>query len=229
MRAAGPVRVTEHVYLVGSSDITDSRDCSVYAIDCGDIVLIDSGAGISTSQIARNLELTGLNPSRLTTLVLTHCHIDHVGGAAYFREKFGVSIVMHDLDARAVERGDSKMTAATWYNINLPPLPVNRKLIGDVELLTVGDGTIVCLHTPGHTPGSLSLYFDDKGERVLFGQDIHGPFLAEFGSDLTAWQASMEKLLSLEADVLCEGHFGVYRPKSAVRRYIDSYIDQYAE
>jgi hypothetical protein len=62
---------------------------------------------------------------------------------------------------------------------------------------------------------------------VLFGQDIHGPFLPEFGADLSAWRHSMETLLSLEADILCEGHFGVYRMKARVKEYIEGYLDQY--
>jgi glyoxylase-like metal-dependent hydrolase (beta-lactamase superfamily II) len=223
-----PSTVTDGVYLVGSSDLTDGRDCSVYLVDAGELVLIDSGAGVNTGQIVRNIELLGLDPSLLSTLILTHCHIDHVGGAAYFKELFGVKIVMHTLDAAAVEHGDPVKTGASWYNLHLAPLPVDVKITQAEETLGFRDGTrLVCLHTPGHTPGSLSLYRDQGEERVLFGQDIHGPFLPEFGADLTAWRRSMETLLSLEADILCEGHFGVYRTKLHVREYIESYLDEY--
>jgi glyoxylase-like metal-dependent hydrolase (beta-lactamase superfamily II) len=63
--------------------------------------------------------------------------------------------------------------------------------------------------------------------KVLFGQDIHGPFYASFGSDLDAWGKSMHKLLDLEADILCEGHFGIIRPASEVRDYIEDYLRSY--
>ena len=223
-----PETVTDGVYLVGSSDLTDGRDCSVYLVDAGDLVLIDSGAGVNTGQIARNIELLGLDPTNLSTLILTHCHIDHVGGAASFRERFGVKIVMHALDAAAVENGDPVKTGASWYDLRLAPLPVDVKIAQSEETLSFRDGTrLVCLHTPGHTPGSLSVYTDRGEARVLFGQDIHGPFLPEFGADLSAWRSSMEALLALEADILCEGHFGVYRTKAAVRRYIEGYLDQH--
>jgi glyoxylase-like metal-dependent hydrolase (beta-lactamase superfamily II) len=223
-----PEKVTDGVYLVGSSDLTDGRDCSVYLVDAGELVLIDSGAGVTTAQIVRNIELLGLDPSRLSTLILTHCHIDHVGGAAYFRDRFGVKIVMHTLDAGAVERADPVKTGASWYDLRLAPLPVDVRLGEAEEALSFRDGTrLVCLHTPGHTPGSLAVYGDLGEERVLFGQDIHGPFLPEFGADLSAWRRSMEALLGLEADILCEGHFGVYRTKVHVREYIEGYLDQY--
>jgi len=224
-----PEKVTEGVYLVGSSDLTDGRDCSVYLVDAGELVLIDSGAGVNTARIARNIELLGLDPAHLSTLILTHCHIDHVGGAAYFKERFGVKIVMHTLDAAAVEHADPVRTGASWYNLRLSPLPVDVKIAQGEEALSFSDGTrLVCLHTPGHTPGSLAVYGDRGEERVLFGQDIHGPFLPEFGADLSAWRRSMEVLLGLEADILCEGHFGVYRTKVHVREYIEGYLDRYA-
>ena len=224
-----PEKVTDGVYLVGSSDLTDGRDCSVYLVDAGELVLIDSGAGVNTARITRNIELLGLDPAHLSTLILTHCHIDHVGGAAYFKERFGVKIVMHTLDAAAVEHVDPVRTGASWYNLRLSPLPVDVKIAQGEEALSFSDGTrLVCLHTPGHTPGSLAVYGDRGEERVLFGQDIHGPFLPEFGADLSAWRRSMEALLGLEADILCEGHFGVYRTKVHVREYIEGYLDRYA-
>jgi glyoxylase-like metal-dependent hydrolase (beta-lactamase superfamily II) len=165
----------------------------------------------------------------LKSLILTHCHIDHIGGAPHFRDAFGCQIIMHHLDAEAVERGDDGMTAASWYNLSFPPMPVDVKLTRDEERLRFDDQEVVCLHTPGHTPGSLSVYLDRGGTRVLFGQDIHGPFSKEFGSDLAAWRSSMERLLALEADILCEGHFGVYQPKENVREYIRHYLEQYRE
>jgi glyoxylase-like metal-dependent hydrolase (beta-lactamase superfamily II) len=223
-----PETVSDGVYLVGSSDLTDGRDCSAYLIDAGELVLIDAGAGANTGQIVRNIELLGLDPARLSTLILTHCHIDHVGGAPYLKERFGVRIIMHELDAGAVEHGDQVRTGASWYGLPLPPLPVDVKLSGAEERLSFRDGTtLACLHTPGHTPGSISVWLDRGGERVLFGQDIHGPFLPEFGADLSAWRRSMKALLGLEADVLCEGHFGVSRTKARVREYIEGYLDQY--
>jgi glyoxylase-like metal-dependent hydrolase (beta-lactamase superfamily II) len=224
----GPIRISERLFLIGSSEITDSRDCSVYLLDLGELVLIDAGLGPSAPQIARNVKILGLEPEKISTLILTHCHIDHIGGAHYFRRKYGTRLVMHEKDAAPVERGDATMTAASWYRLPFPPLPIDM-ILSCEESLQFGDDHIVCLHTPGHTPGSLSVYIDLPEGRFLFGQDIHGPFYAEFGSDLTEWRKSMERLLSLEADTLCEGHFGVYSSKDAVRKYIMHYLESYDE
>ena len=136
---------------------------------------------------------------------------------------------MHEQDAKAVEKDDITMTAARWYNLDFEPTPVNVKLSGEEQTLTFGSHSLVWLHTPGHTPGSISLYLDIDRRRFLFGQDIHGPFHPDFGSDLVAWRESMQKLLALKADVLCEGHFGVYQPKERVSAYIEHYLETYDE
>jgi len=225
----GPREITQNIYLVGSPDITDPGDCAIYLLDLGELVLIDAGAGASYDEIVLNIEHLGLDPAKLKAVILTHCHIDHIGGAPRFREAFGCQIIMHHLDAAPVEGGDGRMTAASWYNLSFPPMPVDVKLTKDEERLRFGDQEVVCLHTPGHTPGSISVYLDRGGVRILFGQDIHGPFSEEFGSDLAAWRRSMEKLLTLETDILCEGHFGVFQPKENVTAYIRHYLDIYRE
>lgn len=225
----GPKEITEDTYIIGDSDISDSRDCSVYLLNLGELVLIDTGTGPSANKIIQNIEKLGFDPARISTVILTHCHIDHVGGAQEFKKRFGSRIVMHEIDAEVVERGDSRMTAAYWYGVNFAPLAVDVRLTKEEEKLTVGDQEIVCLHTPGHTPGSISVYLDRGGKRILFGQDIHGPFLAEFGANMAHWQKSMEKLLALKADILCEGHFGVYQPNEKVTEYIERYVEEYGE
>ena len=145
------------------------------------------------------------------------------------RRRFGVRLIMHELDAPAVEVADAKKTGASWYGIAFAPLPIDVHLTGEEKVLRFGDHDVVCLHTPGHTPGSISVYLNIDGKRVLFGQDIHGPFLKEFGADMTEWSASMQKLLALKADILCEGHFGVYQPAHSVTDYIERYLDEYGE
>jgi glyoxylase-like metal-dependent hydrolase (beta-lactamase superfamily II) len=221
--------IIKDIYLVGGSDITDTKDCSIYLLDLGELILIDTGAGMSVDAIIHNIKELGLDPGNLSTMVLTHCHIDHVGGAHEFKKRFGARIVIHHLDAEAVENGDKVLTGASRYGINLAPLPVDVKLLKDEEFLYFGVWKIVCLHTPGHTPGSLSVYLDKEDTKVLFGQDIHGPFLEEFGANMFHWQKSMETLLALNADILCEGHFGVYKPASKVRQYIERYLDEYGD
>jgi glyoxylase-like metal-dependent hydrolase (beta-lactamase superfamily II) len=95
------------------------------------------------------------------------------------------------------------------------------------EILSVGEEKLVCLHTPGHTPGSICIYLDLHEKRILFAQDLHGPLLEEFGSNLEDWDHSTSKLLDLNADILCEGHFGICKTKKDVKDYIHANRRQY--
>jgi len=215
------------VYIIGSSELTAPEDCCVYLLDLGELVLIDAGAGGSVPVLLENIDSLGLGHKSLTAVVATHCHIDHIGGIPELRERTGCQVIAHALDARPMEKGDPVKTAADWYNRDFPPTRVDIKLHEVREVLKFEKGEILCLHTPGHTPGSLSIILDRDGKRVLFGQDIHGPFSDSFGSNLSAWRKSMGILLGLKADILCEGHFGIIQPEPEVEKYIKNYLEMY--
>jgi glyoxylase-like metal-dependent hydrolase (beta-lactamase superfamily II) len=208
------------IYRVAGSDITDPRDCSVYLLDIGELVMIDAGFGESIDLLASHIKQQGFDPHNVATVILTHCHIDHIGGADPFRQRFGPRLVMHELDAAIVARGDNRLTAAFCFQKVFQPFPIDVTMSGEEKRLTFAKQELVCIHTPGHTPGSISVYADVGEKRILFAQDLGAPLLEEFDCDPVAWRNSAEKLLALNADILCDGHTGVYQPRSKVRRYI---------
>jgi hypothetical protein len=65
---------------------------------------------------------------------------------------------------------------------------------------------------------------ESEGMKVLFGQDIHGPLHPDLKSNAVAYQRSLALMLSLEADILCEGHHGVYRGKKEVADFIRHFM-----
>jgi len=219
--------ITKNIFIVGGPDITDSRDGCVYLINLRELILVDTGAGWSVDKLIKNIERLGFDCNNLSKIILTHCHIDHIGGVPELKRRFGPKVYIHKLDAPPLENGDNILTAASWYQTNFPPTPVDVKFELPEEILIVGGERIVCLHTPGHTPGSICIYLDLNGKRILFAQDLHGPLLTEFGSNLRDWDRSTKKLLDLDADILCEGHFGIYKTKKEVMDYVVSYRRQY--
>lgn len=222
----GAEKIQAGLYLVGGPDLTDPTDCLVYAVDGGtEAALIDCGAGRSAGQIAANLT-QALGGVPLTTLILTHGHVDHIGGLAEITVRFSPRVVCHRGDLEAIATGDPKRTAASWYGLTLPPIQPDHVIDGDDETLAVGAARLRCLHTPGHTPGSIAVVWDTPEGRVLFAQDVHGPFLPEFGSNRDRWAQSMERLLALHADILCEGHYGVFRPRAAAEEFILGQLEQ---
>jgi glyoxylase-like metal-dependent hydrolase (beta-lactamase superfamily II) len=222
-----PKEIVEGVYVVGGPGISDPRDCSVYLVDAGpEEVLIDAGAGPGADAVLRNVEALGFDPAKIGSIIATHCHIDHIGGISRIKEKTGCTLIGHQLDRDGIELGDPRLTAANLYGIEYWPTKIDVVLEGEEGSCVLGDLEFHFVATPGHTPGSIAVYIDQQNGRVLFGQDVHGPFSDEWGSDLKLWRISMEKLLHLEADILCEGHAGIFRGKE-VRGYIESQLRRY--
>jgi glyoxylase-like metal-dependent hydrolase (beta-lactamase superfamily II) len=115
--------------------------------------------------------------------------------------------------------------AAEAYRVSYNPCHVDLRIKGAEETLQLGKYELNVIHIPGHTPGSIAAYLDVDKQRVLFGQDIHGPYYPEWGADLALAKLSLQKLIDLNADILCEGHFGIYQPASEVKRYLQQYVD----
>lgn len=218
-----PFKVWAGVYQVGGSFISDPADCSVFLVNTEpNLVLIDSGAGRSFRKLLGNIKELGFNPENLKAIITTHAHIDHVGSHAHFKEHFNVTVVAHKLDAEKIESG--KGIGAELYGLPYKPCRVDVKLDRSEDSLRIGSYEFKILHIPGHTPGSIACYLDVNGKRVLFGQDIHGPYAPEWGANIEEAIASLKKLIGLKADILCEGHFGIYQPASRVKGYIEAYL-----
>ena len=218
-----PVKIWKDIYMIGSADISHPYDCCVYLLDLEELILIDSGAGESFDALVKNIEKLGLKPSRLKAMLATHAHIDHIGSLRSFQETYHTQIIAHELDADAIESGVG--VAAEAYGVDYTPCTVDIKLSKHEETLKFGSYEINVIHIPGHTPGSVAAYLDIDGKRILFGQDIHGPYLPQWGANPKQAAASMKKLIELKADILCEGHFGIYQPSIEVERYIQYYLD----
>lgn len=208
--------IIKHIYHVGDGE------CSVYLVDTASdqgLVLIDAGMDLN---MIRGIKRHGMRFEDIRHCILTHCHIDHIGICAQLgRALPGIRFYAHESDALPIEEaGHDGRTAASWYGVRYEPVQLFQKFHGNT-VLSLGNVDFRCIHTPGHTPGSISVLVESQGKKLLFGQDLHGPFSPEFLSDLRNYQISMQKLLDLEADILCEGHFGIFGPARQVRQYIE--------
>ena len=218
-------KILSDLWQVGGPGFTAPDDAAVYLVCFGrKAALIDAGSGNGHASLKLNVEKCLPESVEIEYLFLTHCHFDHAGGAGAVRNEYGCKIVCSTLDAVYLEGGDSEVTAASWYGSRMHPLTIDVKIEKDQQAIPVGDGRIIAHHWPGHSPGSMVYTTEIEGQRVLFGQDVHGPIHPSLLSGPIAYQSSLRKLLVLDADILCEGHFGIYRGKKAVRKFIQSFI-----
>jgi len=213
--------IFKDIYHVGDSG------CSVFLVNTHSeegLVLIDCGMNFN---MIKKISDFNLNPKEIKNCILTHFHIDHTAACSDLK-KFNsqIKFYAHDLDADAIEeKGHDNKTAASWYGIDYIPVKLEKRFKTELETLNLGRYEFHCIHTPGHTPGSISVLVEIDNTKILFGQDIHGPFYKSFGSNLKDYQLSMQKLLDLRADILCEGHFGIIEPANEVERYIKNYME----
>jgi hydroxyacylglutathione hydrolase len=99
-------------------------------------------------------------------IVITHAHIDHVGGAMKLRALTGAPILLNQNDYALLKMLDVQ---ATWLGMAAPDEVAIEASIGDGESLQAGSLTANVIHTPGHTEGSVCLYF--PAEKLLIAGD----------------------------------------------------------
>jgi glyoxylase-like metal-dependent hydrolase (beta-lactamase superfamily II) len=217
--------ITSDIWQIGGSGLTRPEDAAVYLIHRqGHAAVVDAGCGPSVPDILDNIETCGISAGQVEWIVLTHYHFDHTGGAAALQSALGCRILAHAADAVYLEAGNDRVTAASWYGARLAPLPVDIAFEGETYALMLGDLEVNAIHTPGHSPGSMVLTVVSDGLRVLFGQDVHGPLHGDLRSNVPDYRQSLKRLLDLDADVLCEGHYGVFRGKDTIRAFISSFL-----
>jgi glyoxylase-like metal-dependent hydrolase (beta-lactamase superfamily II) len=178
---------------------------NMFFVDAERPCLIDAGWDSDTEHSA--LQLRQLLKGRdLAYIILTHRHIDHVGGAMSFYGEFGGEMLAHADDAQPLISGDAESTGATMFGGDIQPMPVTALHDGDFIDLGGGEGLNV-IHTPGHTVGSMCLL----GSGNLFSGDT---VFADGGVgrwDLDTGNydqllASLEKLAGLDVDNVYPGH-----------------------
>ena len=113
------MRLTEDVYLVGGGDygfnLSHRLDCHVYAIDAGDeIVLVDAGFAAEPDEILDLMRADGLDPARVSRIVITHYHADHAGGCAGMVRATGAELWAPTEAAEAIRTGDADQIGLTW-------------------------------------------------------------------------------------------------------------------
>ncbi|MGZ4617378.1 MAG: MBL fold metallo-hydrolase [Frankiaceae bacterium] len=204
----------------------------VIADEDGSLTLIDAGPRWAPRRLLAGLAGLGKSPQDVTRIVLTHGHPDHAGGAARMRRESGAGVLVHERDAAYVEGGKGPPTGNRFTNSGLfvrlsgsfAPAPVTHSMT-DGEVLPVAGGLRV-LHTPGHTPGHVSLLHERTGVLVT-GDAIWnvrglGWPLKALCTDFRLCQQTADRLGEADYEVAAFTHGSpvVTQARETVRRFL---------
>jgi len=118
--------------------------------------------------VAAILEIVKRHGLRVTTIVVTHAHIDHIGGAQKLKAATGAAVFMNANDLPLYDQLDMQ---AGWLGIPTPERTEIDTPARDGDRLWVGSTGIDVLDTPGHTPGSISLWIPAE-KKLLSGDTL---------------------------------------------------------
>lgn len=166
-----PTRVFDNLAVIGRTSTT------VWVVTTSSgLVLIDAGYGDQLdSVLLAGMKKLGLDPARVTHVIVAHGHGDHFGGASYFQQR-GARVVMGAPDWDLVEAPPAAGRGPAPAAPVVAP-PKRDIAVTDGQMLTVGDTSFTFVMIPGHTPGSVGIVFPIKDGRAtrmagLFGGSI---------------------------------------------------------
>jgi len=130
------------------------------------ICLIDAGVWGTAPLLLNYLEQIGRSPSEISTVLLTHAHPDHIGGCLAIKKASSASFYAHPADKpwiEDVEKQYRERPILNFFELVEGPVPVTRELKEGNTVSWDKGKTIRVLETPGHSLGSISLFFEEEG------------------------------------------------------------------
>jgi glyoxylase-like metal-dependent hydrolase (beta-lactamase superfamily II) len=238
------MKIENGIYMLEIESNTTGKPTKIYPtviLNNDSLILIDTGFPGVFNQICEAIEKEGLEFSKLDTIIFTHQDIDHIGNVVRILNKVPgkIKTFSHE-EEKAYINGEKTPVKLAKLESNLENLPDNMKAVYKMlkagfennkvnidETLIDGQelpycGGITVIHTPGHTPGHMCLYF--KSWKLLIAGDIlavnDGILLRgnqAYNLDNEENKKSIEKLMKYDIETVICYHGGMYNDNVNIR------------
>lgn len=208
------MKITNNLHAFIWESMTDNN-CNAYLIDGPTRVLIDPGHSRLFGHVKLGLKQLGLTISDIGLVICTHAHPDHIEGVQLFKDSPAL-FTLHEDEWQWAATIGKQMSAA--FGIDMDSIEPDFFLKeGDLTL----DGLELSIfHTPGHSPGSATLYW--PAQKALFTGDLI--FKEGFGrtdlpgGDSATLKESIKRMADLDVEWLLSGHGDIIAGAEAVRK-----------
>ncbi|MBW1779636.1 MAG: MBL fold metallo-hydrolase [Deltaproteobacteria bacterium] len=206
------MEILDHLHVFPWNSMTENN-CNTYFIQGEKKILVDPGHYHLFNHVQNHLSSLSLSPEDMDVVIITHGHPDHMEGVRVF----------HDTDAVvAVSSAEMEFirTVAPHYGEALGISDFEPGILLQEGELKVGDVNVEVIHTPGHSPGSICLYWPET--KVLFTGDVvfnQGIGRTDLpGGNGAALKESIRRISRLDAEYLLTGHGDIVAGREAVKQ-----------
>lgn len=226
MKVIEPIHALEIPFKVSvAPEINVDRIVFAYLIFGNKITLIDSGVAGAESIIFDYIKKNGRDPQEISSLILSHSHPDHIGSAKIIKDVTGCRVLCHAAEKDWIEdvKRQARERPVPGFDSLVSGSITVDGLLEDGAILRIEED-IQCkvIHTPGHSAGSISLFFED--EKVFFSGDaLPVPGDLPVYDDIAVCAASIKKLKEQEGiEILLSSWEAPIRGKDQINQRIES-------
>ena len=198
-----PIRIFGNLYFVGT------KPASVHIVDTGEgLIMFDTGYQHSVDVVVDNMRILGYSPRDIKYILLTHGHIDHMGGAKSLKALSGAKIALGYKD-REYANGTLDLSYAKELDMEFVETFEPDVLLSDGDVIKLGNTIVRAVATPGHTPGAMSYFFNVTDGADSFTAGLHGGmgintlckgFLDRYGLPYTLREDFVKSMLRLNME-----------------------------